>query len=203
MVGRSKAAAKDVFVRMEAARRCVALPARSATWLAYRRLLVARDSRRRCTLLRGLLRAGRRSRGLGVPCLVQHTLLFSLFPLDLQALEGAQPLGQGIFVGCTKTKILVFRDDLEAVLLALGWRVDVDSVNNVSKRDDHVGRVFFLILVDAKGLGSKHHPYLFPLSHSALGLEHVEPAMVDDAFVARHGANVALLAKVLAFLRRG
>jgi hypothetical protein len=94
-------------------------------------------------------------------------LLLGVFAPDEQAFEGAEPFCQRVFVGRAEAEVLLFGDDLHAVLLAAGHGVNVDGVDD-AREGDYVGcGVLFVGLVKGKSLGSQDYPDLLPLAHAA------------------------------------
>ena len=87
-------------------------------------------------------------------------------------------------------------------MLAPGHGIDVNGVDDARKGDNVRCRVLVVGLVEGKTLGPQDDPDLLPLAHAPFGLEHIEPAVVDDALIVGCGADVALLAEV-ALLMRG
>jgi len=95
-------------------------------------------------------------------------LLLGVFAPDEQALEGAEPFRQRVFVGCAEAEVLLLGNDLHAVLLAAGHGVDVDGVDDAREGDDVGCRVLLVGLVEGESLGSQDDPNLLPLAHAAL-----------------------------------
>lgn len=93
--------------------------------------------------------------------------------LDQKALECTEPLRQRVLIWRAEPEILLLRDDLHAVLLASGHRVDVYSIYDARERYDVCRGVFLARFVEGETFGAQDHPDLLPLSHPSFRLEHV------------------------------